>query len=59
MLVGLGNDEVGYILPQRSWDELPPFAYEYTKAPYGEVNSLGPRTGPLICEAFRALAERE
>src|SRR5262245_16019449 len=51
MIIGLGNDEVGYILPKRQWDEKPPFTYGYKKAPYGEINSLGPDTGPLICEA--------
>ena len=55
MLIGLGNDEIGYILPKRLWDEKPPFGYGRAKAPYGEVNSLGPQTGPLLCEAFRRL----
>lgn len=55
MIVGLGNDELGYILPKRQWDEKPPFTYGQKKAPYGEVNSLGPETAPLLCEAFRDL----
>jgi hypothetical protein len=55
MIVGLGNDELGYILPKRQWDEKPPFTYGQKKAPYGEVNSLGPDTGPLICTAFQDL----
>jgi hypothetical protein len=55
MIVGLGNDEVGYILPKRQWDEKPPFTYGQMKAPYGEVNSLGPDTAPLLCKAFREL----
>jgi hypothetical protein len=57
MIVGLGNDELGYILPKRQWDEKPPFTYGQKKAPYGEVNSLGPDTGPLICAAFRDLVK--
>jgi hypothetical protein len=57
MIVGLGNDELGYILPKRQWDEKPPFCYGLTKAPYGEVNSLGPETGPLLCTAFRDLVK--
>lgn len=56
MIVGLANDEIGYILPKRQWDEKPPFAYGLTRAPYGEINSLGPETGPLLCNAFRDLA---
>jgi hypothetical protein len=55
MIIGLANDEVGYILPKRQWDEKPPFTYGYKSAPYGEINSLGPDTGPLICEAFKKL----
>lgn len=57
MIVGLGNDELGYILPKRQWDEKPPFTYGQKKAPYGEVNSLGPETAPLLCEAFRELTK--
>jgi hypothetical protein len=57
MLIGLGNDELGYILPKRQWDEKPPFTYGQTKAPYGEVNSLGPDTAPLLCRAFRELVK--
>jgi hypothetical protein len=59
MIVGLGNDEVGYILPKRQWDEKPPFTYGQAKAPYGEVNSLGPDTGPLLCRAFRELIKKD
>ncbi len=55
MIVGLANDEIGYIIPKRQWDEKPPFCYGRTSAQYGEVNSLGPDTAPLICEAFRQL----
>jgi len=55
MIIGLGNDELGYILPKRQWDEKPPFCYGLKKAPYGEVNSLGPDTAPIICETFRKL----
>jgi hypothetical protein len=57
MLIGLANDEVGYILPKRQWDEKAPFAYGLKRGPYGEVNSLGPETGPLLCEAFAKLAK--
>jgi hypothetical protein len=56
MIIGLANDELGYFLPKRQWDEKPPYAYGLKKPPYGEVNSLGPDTGPLLCEAFAKLA---
>lgn len=55
MIVGLANDELGYIIPKRQWDEKPPFCYGRKKAQYGEVNSLGPDTAPFLCAAFRAL----
>jgi hypothetical protein len=55
MLIGLANDEIGYIIPKRQWDEKPPFCYGRSKAQYGEVNSLGPDTAPVLCGAFRDL----
>ena len=58
MLIGLANDEIGYIIPKRQWDEKPPFCYGLEKAQYGEGNSLGPETAPLLCEAFKQLAAR-
>ena len=58
MIVGLGNDELGYILPKRQWDAKPPFCYGLKSAPYGEINSLGPDTGPILCEAFRKMLNR-
>jgi hypothetical protein len=47
-VLGLGNDETGYILPKSQWDEKPPFTYNNEDAPYGEENSLGPETAELI-----------
>ena len=55
MLIGLGNDEIGYVIPKRQWDEKPPFCYGLKKAQYGESNSTGPDTAPILCEAFKAL----
>lgn len=55
MIIGLANDEIGYILPKRQWDAARPYTYGYKSAPYGEINSLGPETGPRLCEAFRKL----
>ncbi len=45
---GLANDEIGYIIPKSEWDVEPPYLYNLDNSPYGEVNSLGPETGPLI-----------
>lgn len=56
MLIGLAGDEIGYIIPKRQWDEKPPFCYGRKKPQYGEINSLGPDTAPLLCKAFKELA---
>jgi hypothetical protein len=58
MIIGLGNDEIGYIIPKRQWDEKPPFCYGLKKAQYGEINSVGPEAAPIICEAFRELTRQ-
>ncbi len=57
MLIGLANDELGYIIPKRQWDAKPPFCYKRKTAQYGEINSLGPETAPLLCRAFQELAK--
>lgn len=56
MVVGLGNDEIGYIIPKRQWDEKKPFCYGLMKAQYGEENSVGPEAAPIICGVFKELA---
>jgi hypothetical protein len=57
MLIGLANDEIGYIIPKRQWDEKAPYCYGRKTAPYGEVNSLGAETAPLLCEAFAKMTK--
>jgi hypothetical protein len=57
MIIGLACDEIGYIIPKRQWDEKPPFCYGLKKAQYGEVNSLGPETAPLLCRVFQELVK--
>lgn len=56
-VVGLANDEVGYIMPKSHWDQKPPFTYDETDAPYGEVNSLGPETGPKMHRQAKRIIE--
>lgn len=48
MLIGLTNDQIGYIVPRSQWDEKAPFTYGEKSAPYGEENSLGASTAPII-----------
>lgn len=55
LLIGLANDEVGYIVPKRQWDVAAPFCYDRKSAQYGERNSVGPETARMLMEA---LAER-
>jgi hypothetical protein len=58
MLIGLANDEIGYILPKRQWDEKPPFCYGRQKPQYGEQNSLGPETAPILGRAFAEMVKK-
>ena len=52
LVLGLANDEVGYIVPKRQWDVKPPFAYGLKSAQYGEKNSVGPETARMLMEAL-------
>jgi hypothetical protein len=58
MLIGLANDELGYFIPKRQWDEKAPFCYGLKKAQYGEMNSVGPNAAPVICNAFKELVKK-
>ncbi|MBX3412491.1 MAG: neutral/alkaline non-lysosomal ceramidase N-terminal domain-containing protein [Pirellulales bacterium] len=52
LLIGLANDELGYIVPKRQWDNEAPFAYGRSERQYGEENSIGPETAPLLIRAL-------
>ena len=52
-VIGLANDEIGYILPKSQWDVEAPYTYGREKAPYGEENSLGPETAPLLYKEYK------
>ena len=56
MLIGLANDELGYFVPKRQWDEKAPYCYGLKRAQYGELNSVGPDAAAVICGAFKELA---
>ena len=56
-MIGLANDEIGYIIPKSQWDEKAPFTYGRDSSPYGEVNSLGPETAPTIHKNIKAMLE--
>jgi len=57
ILIGLANDEIGYIIPLSEWDVKEPYLYGAEKSPYGEVNSVGPKAGPTVYKAARGLIE--
>jgi hypothetical protein len=58
-ILGLANDEIGYILPRRQWDTEAPFAYGREEAQYGEINSVGPGVAERLAQAFQALVEEQ
>lgn len=47
-ILGLANDEIGYIIPKSQWDVKAPFTYGRDDAPYGEENSPGPETAGIL-----------
>jgi hypothetical protein len=53
LLLGLANDELGYIIPKRQWDKVAPYAYGKESGQYGEINSCGPESAPIIMAALK------
>ena len=51
----LANDEIGYIIPKSQWDVKAPYTYERSDSPYGEENSPGPETAPVLYKALREM----
>lgn len=47
-ILGLANDEIGYIIPKSEWDTEFPYLYGAKEQLYGEINSLGAETAPII-----------
>lgn len=56
-VLGLANDEIGYIIPKSEWDEEAPYLYGAEKSPYGEINSTGPEAGPVLHRELLSLLE--
>ncbi len=54
-LICLANDELGYIIPKSEWDSTAPWAYGRDEPQYGEKNSLGPETAPILMGALQEL----
>ena len=60
-IVGLANDEIGYIVPRNDFllnDEAPyfePTRDRHGRRHYEETNSLGPNTADTIADVFRGM----
>jgi hypothetical protein len=59
MLFGLADDEIGYIIPKAEWDARAPWLQNAPKSWYGEINSPGPETAPLIAAEFEQLMKEQ
>ena len=56
-IVNLANDSIGYIIPLSEWDDESPWLNDDSGETYGEENSLGPNTAPLIHRKLTDLIE--
>lgn len=54
-VIGLANDELGYIIPKAEWDEVPPWLQNRKDRWYGEVNSAGPEIAGVVTNALVGL----
>lgn len=57
-VLGLANDELGYIIPKSEWDKEAPYLYDSPKAHYGEVNSASPETAPILHKTLKDMLEK-
>lgn len=55
MVLGLANDELGYLIPKCEWDEQSPWLQNAPRPYYGEVNSAGPDAARVVLEALTSL----
>jgi len=56
-ILGLANDELGYIIPRAEWDDQPPWLLNNKDRWYGEINSAGPDCAGTITKALVGLIE--
>jgi hypothetical protein len=56
-IFGLGNDELGYLIPKAEWDNQPPWLQGRNKRWYGEINSAGPDAADAVMEGLIRLIE--
>jgi hypothetical protein len=58
LVLGLANDEIGYVIPRSEWDASAPFAYRRTESQYGEISSVGPSAAARLLAAYERLLGR-
>lgn len=56
-IFGLGNDELGYLIPKAEWDDQPPWLLNKPQRWYGEINSAGPEIANAVARALVGLIE--
>lgn len=56
---GLGNDELGYIIPKAEWDAQPPWLQNKPERWYGEINSVGPEVARVVMRELVGLINME
>jgi hypothetical protein len=56
-VLGLANDELGYLIPKAEWDNQPPWLQNRPQAWYGEINSVGPDAAGVILRALVMLMQ--
>ncbi|HTD66166.1 MAG TPA: hypothetical protein VK846_06500 [Candidatus Limnocylindria bacterium] len=55
-IFGLANDEIGYIIPRSQYDRKKPYLNGAKRAPYGEINSVGPDAAATVHAALLELS---
>ena len=57
-ILGLGNDELGYLIPRAEWDDQPPWLLSRPQRWYGEINSAGPDVAGVVLRGLVELIEQ-
>jgi hypothetical protein len=57
-VLGLGNDELGYLIPKAEWDDQPPWLLNRPQRWYGEINSVGPDVAGVLLRGLVWLTEQ-
>ncbi len=58
-VLGLANDELGYVIPKAEWDDQPPWLKNSKERWYGEINSIGPEIAGAVMRALVGLVDEK